>query len=207
MALAWSPDGTRIASGGDDKTVQVWDASNGMLIYTHRGHAGRVQAIAWSPDGMRIASGSDDRTVQVWMLVRPKSSFFSKLLSGTHSGSTYRGHSAKVYALAWAPNGQRIASVSADKTLQVWDALGNKKYFIYRSNGASLNTIAWSPDGRFLAAGGNDKMAHIWDALTRQGVYTYHGHTNYVTALAWSPDGKLLASASVDRSIQVWEKR
>jgi WD40 repeat protein/predicted Ser/Thr protein kinase len=207
MALAWSPDGTRIASGGDDKTVQVWDASNGTLLYTHRGHAGRVQAIVWSPDGTRIASGGDDKTVQVWMLVRPKSSFFSKLLSSTSSNSTYRGHAAKVYALAWAPNGQRIASVSADKTLQVWDALGSKKYFIYRSNGASLNAIAWSPDGRYIAAGGNDKMAHIWDGVTRQGVYTYHGHTNYVTAITWSPDGKLLASASVDRTIQVWEKR
>ena len=207
MAVAWSPDGTRVASGGDDKTVQVWDAGNGMLIYTHRGHSGRVQAIAWSPDGARIASGGDDKTVQVWMHARPKSSFFSKLLSAASSSSTYRGHTAKVYALAWTPNGQRIASVSADKTLQVWDALGSKKYFIYRSNGASLNTIAWSPDGRFIAAGGNDKMAHIWDAVTRQGVSTYHGHSNYVTALAWSPDGKLLASASVDRSIQVWEKR
>ena len=207
MALAWSPDGTRIASGGDDKTVQVWDANTGILIYTHRGHSGRVQTIAWSPDGTRIASAGDDKTVQVWMLVKPKRSFFSTLLSGTSGSSTYRGHTAKVYALAWAPGGQRIASVSADKTLQVWDALGSKKYFIYRSNGASLNTVAWSPDGRFLAAGGNDKMAHIWDAVTRQGVSTYHGHTNYVTSLAWSPDGKLLASASVDRSIQVWEKR
>ncbi len=207
MALAWAPDGTRIASGGDDKTVQVWDVDNGTLIYTHRGHTGRVQTIAWAPDGTRIASGGDDKTVQVWMLVKPKSSFFSKLLSGVHSGSTYRGHTAKVYALAWMPGGQRIASVSADKTLQVWDALGSKKYFIYRSNGASLNTIAWSPDGRYISAGGNDKMAHIWDAMTRQGVYTYHGHTNYVTSLAWSPDGKLLASASVDRTIQVWEKR
>jgi len=207
LALAWSPDGARIASGGDDKTVQVWDVNSGMLIYTHRGHSSRVQTLAWSPDGTRIASGGDDKTVQVWMLVKPKSTFFSKLLATSHSESTYRGHSAKVYALAWSPNGQRLASVSADKTLQVWDALGSKKFFIYRSNGASLNTITWSPDGRYIAAGGNDKMAHIWDGVTRQGVYTYHGHTNYVTSIAWSPDGKLLASASVDRTIQVWEKR
>ena len=207
LALAWSPDGARIASGGDDKTVQVWDVNSGMLIYTHRGHSSRVQTLAWSPDGTRIASGGDDKTVQVWMLVKPKSTFFSKLLATSHSESTYRGHSAKVYALAWSPNGQRLASVSADKTLQVWDALGSKKFFIYRSNGASLNTITWSPDGRYIAAGGNDKMAHIWDGVTRQGVYTYHGHTNYVTSIAWSPDGKLLASASVDRTIQGWEKR
>ena len=206
MALAWSPDSTRIASGGDDKSVQVWDVNSGTLLHTHRGHSSRVQTVVWSPDGRHIASGSDDRTVQVWMPLKPKSTFFSKFLL-THSESSYRGHAAKVYAVAWSPNGQRLASVSADKTLQVWDAASNKKFFIYRNNSASLNTIAWSPDSRYIAAGGNDKMAHIWDGFTRQGVYTYHGHTGYITSIAWSPDGKLLASASVDRTIQVWEKR
>lgn len=206
MALAWSPDGTRIASGGDDKSVQVWDVNSGTLLHTHRGHSGRVQTIVWSPDGRHIASGGDDKTVQVWMPLKPKSTFFSKFLL-IHSESSYRGHSAKVYAVAWSPNGQRLASVSADKTLQVWDALASKKFFIYRNNGASFNTIAWSPDSRYIAAGGNDKMAHIWDGMTRQGVYTYHGHSGYITSIAWSPDGKLLASASVDRTIQVWEKR
>ncbi len=207
MALAWSPDGRYLASGGDDKTVQVWDVSSGTLIYTHRGHSGKVQALVWSPDSRYIASGSDDKTVQVWMPVKPKSGFFSILLSTGRSESTYRGHSSKIYAVAWSPNGQRLASVSADKTLQVWDALTSKKFFIYRNNSASLNTIAWSPDSRYIAAGGNDKMAHIWDGFTRQGIYTYHGHTGYVTSIAWSPDGKLLASASVDRTVQVWEKR
>lgn len=64
--VAWSPDGRRIASGGGDNTVQVWDATNGENVYTYRGHSSSVYKIAWSPDGRRIASGSADQTMQVW---------------------------------------------------------------------------------------------------------------------------------------------
>ncbi len=65
-AVAWSSDGQRIASGGNDDTVQVWDATDGGNVYTYQGHSNIVRSVAWSPDGQRIASGSYDKTVQVW---------------------------------------------------------------------------------------------------------------------------------------------
>ena len=65
-AVAWSPDGKRIASGSGDHTVQVWDASNGSHVYTYRGHDSDVSTLAWSPDGKYIASAGLDNTVQVW---------------------------------------------------------------------------------------------------------------------------------------------
>jgi WD40 repeat protein len=66
-AVAWSPDGKRIASGSQDKTVQVWDASSSNTLLTYRGHSyAAVSSVGWSPDGKRIASGSWDGTVQVW---------------------------------------------------------------------------------------------------------------------------------------------
>ncbi len=65
-AVAWSPDGRRVASGSDDHTVQVWDATTGANTLTYKGHSDTVYAVAWSPDGRRLASGGRDKTVQVW---------------------------------------------------------------------------------------------------------------------------------------------
>ena len=64
--VAWSPDGTRIASCSKDKTVQIWDAATGSRIFTYRGHTADVYTAAWSPDGRRIASCWQDKTVQIW---------------------------------------------------------------------------------------------------------------------------------------------
>jgi WD40 repeat protein len=110
-AVAWSPNGRHIASGADDETVQVWDATNGNTIFAYHGHAEEANAIAWSPDGLYIASGSSDKTVRVWDAATGSTIF------------TYHGHSKGVEAVAWSPDGQRIASGSDDDTVQVWQAI------------------------------------------------------------------------------------
>lgn len=66
--VAWSPDGMRIASGGHDEVVDVWDATSGATISSRRHHSSWVTSVAWSPDGTHIASGSQDKTVRVWSL-------------------------------------------------------------------------------------------------------------------------------------------
>jgi eukaryotic-like serine/threonine-protein kinase len=65
-SVAWSPDGTRLASGSADTTVQVWDAATGSHVFTSGSDSAGVLTLAWSPDGKRLASGSEDMTVQVW---------------------------------------------------------------------------------------------------------------------------------------------
>jgi len=66
FSVAWSPNGKRIASGWQDKTARVWDATTGHNVLPYNGHSGFVKSVAWSPDSAYIASGSEDMTVRVW---------------------------------------------------------------------------------------------------------------------------------------------
>jgi eukaryotic-like serine/threonine-protein kinase len=192
-AVAWSPDRRRIASGGLDRTVQVWDATAGITIFIYRGHTGGVTAIAWSPDGKHIASAGLDKTVQVW-----------ETTTG-HKIAAYEGHSGMVYAVAWSPDGKYIASTSGgDNNVHIWDAATGHNVFSYSGHAYWARTVAWSPDGRYLASG-SWREVEVWDIGKQRKVTTYRGHDGWVRMVAWSPDGKRMASAGEDKTVQVWD--
>lgn len=191
-AVAWSPDGKRIASGSRDETVKVWDTTDGGNPYTYSGHTDTVFSVAWSPDGKRIASGSGDKTVQIWNAVDGE------------NVATYRGHADTVQSVAWSPDGKRIASSSRDGTVQVWNAVDGGNAYTYKGHSNWVNTVAWSPDGKRIASGSGDNTVQIWDATSGGNVYTYTGHTDAVAFAAWSPDDKRIASSSNDKTVQIW---
>ncbi len=193
LAVAWSPDSKHIASGSGDKTVQVWDATDGGNTFTYTGHSDGVNTVVWSPDDKRIASGSDDKTVQVWNAADGGNAF------------TYTGHSGLIYALEYSPDGKRIASSSADKTVQVWNAVDGRNVFTYQGHSDAVWAVAWSPDGKRIASSSVDKTVQVWDAADGSHVFTYQGHSDFVNAVAWSPDGKRIASGGCDKTVQVWD--
>ncbi len=124
---------------------------------------------------------------------------------------TYRRHSSSVEALAWSPDGKRIASCSIDGTVQVWDAADGGHVYTYRGHTQNhfgvvegVWTVSWSPNGLRIASGGDDTTVQVWDAASGTTIYTYRGHFGTVQAVTWSPDGKRLASASDDGTVQVW---
>lgn len=197
-AVAWSPDGKRIASASSDHTAQVWDASDGRHVLTYRGHSDGVLTLAWSPNGQYIATGGLDNTVQVWNPFNGATLY------------TYRGHNDAVFNLAWSPDSKRIASVSNDGTMQVWDALTGQHIATYtgssslRGGVAASNAVAWSRDGRFIALGGPGP-AVLMDPTTAKpiGYYGPHGGDSY--AVAFSPDSKYLAVGRDDNNVEVWD--
>ncbi len=129
--VAWSPNGTYIASGSLDKTVHVWAANPRYSLHPsiYRGHTAGVQSVVWSPDGSRVVSGSLDKTVQVW-----------NALAGEQRG-LYEGHTDSVMTVAWSPHGHTLASGSVDGTVRVWDIATGKQQYVYRGHTASVNSL------------------------------------------------------------------
>ncbi len=188
-----------------------------LMIFTYRGHSRSVSAVAWSPEGERIISGSQDGTVQMLEIAYaipplPFIRFLRRLRFGVLRGSCtkptlpfiYHGHSDRVNAVAWSPDGKRIASGSTDGTVQVWDAVDGGHIFAYRGHTRDVYTVAWSPDSKRIASGSRDETVQVWNATNGDSVFIYRGHSGDVRAVAWSPDGQHIASGSWDGTVQMW---
>jgi serine/threonine protein kinase len=211
LAAAWSPDGTHIASGSFDGTMQIWNATTGCRTFIYRNPSKPytwVWSLAWSPDGKYIASGSDDKTAQVWQVEENE-----KRPPTVSHVLTYRGHSNWVNAVTWSPDGRYIASGSDDRTVHVWQMdiadAPNQVLQVYRGHSRWVITVAWSHDGNFIASGGNDGTVQVWDVTQGNGMQgaalIYRGHSSGVNAVIWSPDGTRIASCSWDNIVHVWD--
>ncbi len=196
---AWSPDGRYVASAGEDKTVQVWQAATARRIILYRGHQESVDMVVWSPDGRYIASAGGDKTVQVWEAAT------GKLIWSTPS----RGSAAN--AVAWSPDGKYIASANSDgdsskNTVQVWEAANGTQVYEYKGHFDRLYAVSWSPDSTQIVSGGRDGEVRVWDALTgaHERIFAEDFDLDLtIFGLAWSPDGKYILSARNDGRVQV----
>ncbi|KAF7982955.1 hypothetical protein HWV62_25270 [Athelia sp. TMB] len=231
-AVAYSPDGKRIASASEDETIRVRDTETGEAVGApFKGHTAAIRSIAYSPSGRHIVSGSEDGTVRVW---------------DSEAGEAVRlpfKHSDNVYCVAYSPDGNYIVSGSPDGTVRVWDletgeaaekamegmavAYSHDGSHVVSGQGwtviisdvmtgevvgvpleghsGQVHCVLYSPDGALIASCSSDHTIRLWDTETRQVLRVLEGHTHFVQSMTFSPDGAHLVSASFDKTICVWD--
>ena len=189
LALAFSPDGSRLATGSHDGQVRVWDAASGEELARMR-HGGWVQAVAFSPGGAEVATGGSDDTVRLWS---PSSG--EELLRMEHRSG--------VLAVAFSPEGGRLATGSYDGMARVWDGVSGEE-LVRMEHGAGVQAVAFSPGGAEVATGGRDDTVRLWTLSSGEELLRME-HRSGVLAVAFSPEGGRLATGSYDGMARVWD--
>ena len=200
FALALSPDGTKLASGGCDRLVRVFDIASGKIEHSIENHADWVLGVAFTPDGKGLATSSRDKTAKVWDLAAKES-----LL-------TFPDHGDYVFGVLITKDGKTGISVGADKNVRTWQATDagkaiGKQLKALPGHTDAIFRVAYRHDDKnpLLATGGADKTIRTWNPVSGAALKTMSGFTDWVYAVALSPDGNMVAGASGNGEAMVFQ--
>jgi WD40 repeat protein/serine/threonine protein kinase len=193
-AVAFSPDGTVLASAATDGRVWLWDVATGQKQAVLE-HPQIVSSLAFSADGRWLANGCWDDQVHIWDLA-------------THQEQTLAGHADDVQTVAFHPSGDWLASAGRDRSVRIWDLQTGKPHRELVGHDSEINTLAFSPDGALLASGDDGQSIRVWSFPEATLRWELHGHTQRVVKLAFHPTQPRLLSISSDPDdafVRIWD--
>jgi WD40 repeat protein len=193
-AMAYSPDGTKMAAGYSDGTIRLWDLASHRLMGAATWGAAPL-ALAFTSGG-RALQVADDVAVGTWNLSN-RARITALPLTGAPGGTT----------VAFSPDGTTLATGDASGNIRLWNtATGQETGAPMSSDTQPVDAVAFSPDGTLVAAASSDGNVQVWSAATQQEAGSaLAAGTAEVDALAFSPDGKALATGGRDGAARLWD--
>lgn len=181
LAIAFSPDGKRLASGAGDNTVRFWDLNTETPKMVGDTHKNWVLCLSWSPCGKYLASGSMDNTVQLW-----------DAETGKAIGKPLVGHTKWITCLAWEPVHlaypcTRLCSSSKDGMVKVWNVVQRTCQYTFSTHSDAVAAVRWSGDGTIIT-GSRDRTIRLWSSAEGKLLNTLQGHAHWINTLALSTD-------------------
>lgn len=192
-SVSWSPDGSKLVSGSQDKTAKIWQVSNGQALVTYSEHSGAILSVAWDPGsgGTRqlLASGGQDDTVQVWDTTGTRRRIYHL--------------EAPVSSVTWSMDGGYILAGTLGNGAHVLPlAVGSKSTgTLSRLN---IHALAFSPDGSYIAAA-FDNFVDVTTVQEPHKIVFRRSQPGTALSVAWSPDGTRLAAGYANDIAEVYE--
>lgn len=193
-SVAFSPDGRYLASGSENKTINIWIATTGKEQPSPQSLFGSlILSVTFSADGRDIAVGLEKNIVMIW-----------NVATGENQ-RTLRGHIRSVTSVAFSPGNNFLVSGSEDKTITIWNTTTGIERQTIQGHRFPVTSVTFSPDGRYIASGSEDQIIKLWNAMTGEEHKTLQSHSYSVTSVSFLADSNCLASGSKDKAIKVWD--
>jgi WD40 repeat protein len=203
-SVRMTPDNRYIVSGSADKKLHLWKVDGTFVEAKEDGHNSWIRSIAISAKGDYVVSSSNDRTLCLWKVNKLESSTSGLCeLSIEKQLCFLQGHRKEVLSVTFSPDGQLIASGSADRTIRIWDLKGNVKTE-FSAHEDRVMSVAFSPDGRYIVSASYDDSICLWD-INGNEIWRKK-FDNKVRSISFSPieNFPLIVSGSRDGTIQFW---
>lgn len=193
FSVAWNADGTRLASGSQDRTARVYEWPSGKELYVFEEHSDAVARVAFTPEGNSLYTASHDRSIRRFQLSD------GRLLR------TISGEGEAVTAMAVNPNGRFLVAAGTDPVLRWWNPQNDGKVNQMGGHRGPVNDLCFSQDGRFVVTAGADGTVQLWDGNAGGRHRAMEGADDWIYSVAITPEGKIIAGGGADGRVRLWQ--
>jgi WD40 repeat protein/serine/threonine protein kinase len=194
FCVAFSPDGSKLASGGKDHTVRIWDATTGQALRTLNGHSDEVNGVAFSPDGATLVTAGQEGRLCVW-----DTSTWRLVHDQLHR------EASPLFGMAFLPDGALLAVGDERGRVRLWSTADWRELAPLVGHDDRASSIAVSADGQTIASASDDRTVRLWDVKTRQEKARLNPHNSNISCVGFSHDGtRLVTSSRQSQQVGVW---